>query len=249
MSDSALKSSQLAMAQYLRNPGQYSPPEGIEPRRLKIYERLVYNNIEGFISGGFPILRTLYEDAAWHRLVRAFIDQHSCHTPYFLEISQEFLQFVMQDYELQADDPVFLAELAHYEWVELALDVSDEVLPEAGAVDSILSSFVVLSPLAMSLRYSYPVHRIGAGFSAPGPFEPTYLVVYRDRADQVGFIELNAVTARLLEIVAANSAETVGSLLSALAAELGQPTENILIHGSAQLEELAAKGVVILSRP
>ena len=72
--------------------------------------------------------------ADWHALVRAFIDQHRCHTPYFLEISQEFVQFLMQDYRPLASDPPFLAELAHYEWVELALDIAQEVLPDAVAI-------------------------------------------------------------------------------------------------------------------
>ena len=117
------------MARYLRDPAHNPPPEGVESRRLKIYEDLVYNNIEGFISSGFPVLRSLYEDEDWHSMVRCFIDQHQCHSPYFLEISQEFVQFLMQDYQLRAADPVFMAELAHYEWVELALDIAQEELP------------------------------------------------------------------------------------------------------------------------
>jgi uncharacterized protein len=78
--------------------------------------------------------------------VRAFIDQHRCHTPYFLEISQEFVQFLMQDYRPLASDPVFLAEMAHYEWVELALDTDQEVLPDAVAVEDVLAVVPRLSP-------------------------------------------------------------------------------------------------------
>lgn len=247
MSGSALKASQLSMARYLRNPGQYPPPAGVESRRMKIYERLVYNNIEGFISGGFPVLRTLYEDDAWHLLVRAFVDQHSCHTPYFLEISQEFLQFLMEDYQVRDTDPPFLAELAHYEWAELALDISEEVLPDPQQTQDILTDVVSLSPLAWSLCYRFPVHRIGPGFRPREAPEPTYLVVYRNRADQVGFIELNAATARLLERVKNNTSDTVETLLVSLAAELGQPPEQILTHGSDQLKQLVDKAVVLVS--
>lgn len=248
VTDSALKTAQLTMARYLRNPGKYPPPADIEPRRLKIYKRLVYNNIEGFISGGFPVLRSLYDEADWHVLVRAFIDQHSCHTPYFLEISQEFVQFVMQDYTLQPTDPPFMAELAHYEWVELALDISEEVLPAAEEVEDILTAVVRLSPLAWSLCYRYPVHRIGAEFRPLEADEPTYLVVFRDRADQVGFIALNAITARLLELVCDNTSETAGSLLETLAAELGQPSAGMLAHGGEQLKQLAASAIVLVSQ-
>ena len=216
---------------------------------MKIYERLVYNNIESFISGGFPVLRALYDDDAWHALVRAFVDQHSCHTPYFLEISQEFLQFLMRDYQPRDSDPPFLAELAHYEWVELALDISEEELPAAEEAEDILAAVVRLSPLAWSLRYRFPVHRIGPGFRPAGASEPTYLVVYRNRADQVGFIELNAVTARLLELIRDNTSDTAHTLLDGLATELGQPLEQILVHGGEQLRQLAAKGVIQVAKP
>ena len=90
-------------------------------------------SVEGFISGGFPVLRSLYEDDGWHELVRSFIGRHRCHSPYFLEISREFLEYLAQEHRLRACDPPFIAELAHYEWVELALDVSVEILPPESA--------------------------------------------------------------------------------------------------------------------
>lgn len=248
MSDSALRASQLTMARYLRNPQLHPPPAGIEPRRLRIYQDLVYNNIEGFISGGFPVLRSLYDDTDWYALVGAFIDQHRCHTPYFLEIGQEFLQFVMRDYRPCDSDPPFLAELAHYEWVELALDVAEEVLPPAVAEPDILQAVVRLSPLAWSLRYRFPVHHIGPGFMPLEAREPTYLVVYRDRADKVGFIEQSAVTARLLELVRDNTEDTSHTLLLALAAELKLSDEHILAHGSEQLRQLVDAAVVLISQ-
>jgi uncharacterized protein len=245
--DSPLKASQLTMARYLRNPGQQPPPAGVEPRRLKIYADLVYNNIEGFISGGFPVLRSLYDDCDWHALVRAFIDQHRCHTPYFLEISQEFVQFLMQDYRPLASDPVFLAEMAHYEWVELALDTDQEVLPDAVAVEDVLAVVPRLSPLAWSLRYRYPVHRIRPGFRPVDMAESTYLVVYRNRDDQVRFMALNATTARLLEKVRDNQADTVHALLESLAGELDVPVESILAFGGDQFRQLIELAVVLVA--
>ena len=246
---SALRNSQMAMARYLRDPRGQPPPAGVERRRLKIYEDLVYNNIEGFISGGFPVLCSLYEPVDWHALMRLFIDQHRCHTPYFLEISQEFLRFLMADHTLRACDPPFIAELAHYEWVELALDVSEEILPEPVAIGNVLETVPTLSPVAWSLRYDFPVHRIGPGFQPQQAAEPTFLVVYRDRMDQVQFIEQNAAVARLLELVRDNDAATVRALLCALAAELGMAEESMLAFGSQQFEQLIAASVVLVAVP
>ena len=263
MSGPALRESQLAMARYLRDPHNQPAPEGVEPRRLKIYQDLVYNNIEGFISGGFPVLRSLYEDADWHSLVRLFIDQHRCHTPYFLEISQEFLQFLMQDYSARSCDPPFMTELAHYEWVELALDVSQEVLPEPSTAvvrepsaavaselsgfDDILAAVPLLSPLAWLLSYQFPVHRLGPGFRPLESAEHTYLVVYRDRKDHVNFMELNAATARLLELVRDNIGATGSELLQQLAAELGMTQDSMLSFGAEQLAQLVALSVVLVT--
>ena len=114
MTASHLRESQLAMAAHLRDPDRAPPPQGIEDRRLKIYRDLIYNNIEGFVSGGFPVLRSLYDDVQWEELVRLFMDGHRCKSPYFLEISQEFIGYLMNEHQLRDCDPEFMAELAHY---------------------------------------------------------------------------------------------------------------------------------------
>jgi len=174
------------MANFLRNPEACPAPEGVEPRRLKIYQDLVYNNIEGFISSGFPVLRSIYPNDQWHALIGQFIDGHRCHTPYFLEISQEFLRFLTQDYQPTDCDPVFLTEMAHYEWVELALDVSEESIDTMGYLSDPLAEVPLLSPLAWLLSYRFPVHKIGEGFQPEQANEPTFLAVYRNRNLKVG---------------------------------------------------------------
>ncbi|HEY6131059.1 MAG TPA: putative DNA-binding domain-containing protein [Halioglobus sp.] len=247
MAEHSLETSQLAMARYLRDPQHQPAPAGVEPRRLKIYETFVYNNIEGFISGGFPVLRSLYDEADWHALVRSFIDQHRCQTPYFLEISQEFLQFLMQDFRARPCDPPFMVELAHYEWAELALDISEEVLPDPVTVADVVAVVPRLSPLAWSLSYRFPVHRIGPGYRPSTAGEPCYLVVYRNREDRVRYLELNATTARLLEKVRDNISDTAGTLLADLADELGMAEESILAFGGEQLRQLIALSVVLVS--
>lgn len=247
MADSPLRASQLTLARYLRDPGQQPPPAGVEPRRLKIYADLVYNNIERFISGGFPVLRSLYNDAHWHALVRAFIDQHRCHTPYFMQISQEFVQFLLQDYRALSSDPPFLAELAHYEWVELGLDIAQEALPDAVLVEDILTVVPRLSPLAWVLSYQFPVHRIGPNFRPVDAAELTYLVVYRNREDRVRFMALNATTARLLEKVRENRTDTVRTLLVGLASELDMPVGSIMDFGGDQLRQLIELAVVLVT--
>ena len=233
------------MASHLRNPQEAPPPAGVEERRLKVYRDLIYNNVEGFVRGGFPVLRSLYADDDWHALVRAFLDGHRCRSPYFLEISQEFIGFLMEGFVPRECDPPFLIELAHYDWVELALDVSEQEIPPPLAADDVLAVTMHLSPLAWVLSYQYPVHRIGPRFRPTEAGEPVYLVVYRDRQDAVRFMELNAATARLLELVRDNERATGAGLLDLLARELGMEAGALHGFGAQQLQDFAASGIVV----
>ena len=239
-----MRESQLLMARYLRDPQGQPAPEGVEPRRLKIYQDLVYNNIEGFICGGFPVLRSLYNDEDWHDLVRRFIDKHRCHTPYFLEISQEFLRFLMEDFEPRACDPPFLTELAHYEWVELALDVAELEVPVDEGDSETLQAILQLSPLAWLLSYRFPVHLIGPRFTPESAEQPCYLVVYRNRADKVCFLALSAATARLLELVRDNRDQPTVELLAGLAQEMSMQPGALIEVALPELNRLRELAVI-----
>ena len=248
--ENELKQLQQAFTAHVRNPSAVRAPHGIEGRRMKIYNDLVYNNIEGFLSGGFPVLRSLHRDEDWHRLVRDFIADYRCDSPYFLEITQEFINYLMQQRQPSPVDPAFMLELAHYEWVELALDVSDEEIPEKG-IDvgaSALTGVPLLSPLVMSLQYQYPVHLVGPG-NEPDypPAEPTYLVVYRNRQDEVKFMESNAATSRLLELLAANEAGLTGEqLLQSLAREMNVDSiTSVVEFGARMLAEFQQQDILL----
>jgi len=244
---------QRQLTNHIRNPEQCSGPEYIEPRRLKIYRELFFNNIEGFVSAGFPVLRSLYDDADWNALVREFMVKHQCHTPYFLEITQEFLLFLQQSDKPGPNDPPFMLELAHYEWAEIALDIAEDDLVDVQVnhQGDLLEQLPVVSPLAWSLAYQYPVHQIGVGFQ-PQKVQPqqadqiTYLVVYRNREDTVKFMEANAVTARLLELLQEDAAESGRQVLIQLAAEMSHPQpEQLLVSGLEILQQLHSLDIIL----
>jgi hypothetical protein len=174
--------------------------------------------------------------------------QHRAHTPYFLQIPREFLEYLEQTRGVRADDFPFLAELAHYEWAELALSVSDDEddLSEIDTDGDMLDGAPVKSVLAWPLSYRFPVHRISPDFvpATPGD-QPTHLVVFRKADDELEFRELNPVTARLLELIAESDGHDSGrSLLLRLAAEIGFDNEAMLRHGGEILSQLRADGIL-----
>jgi uncharacterized protein len=195
------------------------------------------------------VLRRILPDPAWHELVRDFFARHRAYTPLFHEIPQELLRYLADERAVQPSDPPFLLELAHYEWAELALSIAEEELDweDVDPEGDLLAGTPALSPLAWSLAYRFPVHRIGPDYQ-PGE-QPTYLVVYRDRHDEVGFLEINAVTARLLEHVQDQPTAPGRVHLERIAGELQHPQPERVVEGGRQiLEGLRQRDIVLGTR-
>lgn len=242
---------QTRFTAHLRDPEQAPAPEGIEERRLKIYRELFYSNIEGFLSNAFPVLRQITDEAHWHRMVRDFYARHRNTDPLFHGLAEEFLHYLDDERGEVAGDPPFLHELAHYEWVELALSVAeDQLTPALADPDGdLLEGAPLVSPVAWTLSYSFPVHRIGPDFLPDAPAAaPTYLIVYRTRQNEVKFTEINPVTARLMALIEAAPQASGRQHLLQIAAELGAAPEAIVAAGCEMLLGLRARDVVLGSR-
>ncbi len=240
---------QLAFAAHIRDPQKHPPPDAIEDRRMAIYRDLFFRNIASLLGGTFPVLRRILGDEGWTALIRDYFSRHRAQTPYFLEMPQEFLGYLANERGERGEDPPWLFELAHYEWVELALAVSDEE-PDLKMIDpdgDLLTGRPVLSPLAWPLKYRFPVHRIGPDFQPEtAPDTPTYLVVFRDPDDKVGFMEINIVTARLLELVAGDDPRCGRELLAQIGDELGeQKSKGFLAAGEHALTGLRDKHILL----
>jgi len=252
MAKADLKDIQLAFTAHLRDPKNNPAPDGIEDRRMGIYRDLLYNNIEGFLSRGFPVIRSIYNDENWHLMVRDFFSKHKSQTPYFLEISQEFLAYLQNEREAQAEDPAGLLELAHYEWVELALNVSDESiqLEDIDVNGNLLTGHPVISPLAWSLAYQFPVHKMSSNFLPEQATEQAnHLVVYRNRNDQVKFMEINPVTARLIYLLENDENLSGQQALEQIIQETQHPDPGMVMkNGSVTLQELQSYGIILGTR-
>jgi hypothetical protein len=248
-----LQELQRRFAAHVRDPAASPAPAGIEERRLHIYRELFINNVSGLLAGTFPVLHDILGPERWARLVRDFYRDHHCRTPLFLEVPREFVEYLAGERAAHPEDPAFLYELAHYEWVELALAIDEQDLAAVAAdpAGDLLDGVPVLSPLAWPLAYRFPVHRLGPGFH-PGepPAEPSFYVARRDRHDQVRFLHVNAVTLRLVERLQQNPGLSGAEQLEELAGELQQLDPAVVRSaGAAALRELLDVGVVLGARP
>ena len=248
----SLRAQQFQLAAHIRDPANAPPPPGIEERRLAIYRDLFYNSLQGLLAGNFPVIRKLLGDAAWHALVRDFYREHHCATPLFPELPREFIQYVQARADTGRDDPRWLLELAHYEWVELALDLS-----EASEADTphdphgdLLSGVPVLSPLAWPLAYAWPVHRLSPSFQpVQAPSEATFLLVQRDSAYKVRFHELSPLSFRLLQRISDEPQLSGRQQLLALAGEaLAADPDAFVELGHDMLRQFLATHLILGTR-
>ena len=113
---------QAEFAAHIRDPANNPAPADVDPQRMAAYCELFYNNIDSSLSSTFPVLRQILDADQWQVLAKDFYASHRCQTPHFSEIPEEFLEY-LQNRKLPGDHP-FLLELAHYEWVEMALAIS-----------------------------------------------------------------------------------------------------------------------------
>jgi hypothetical protein len=238
---------QFEFTRHIRNPKAHPRPPGVPARRMKVYNELLFNNLEGFLLACFPVLRKILGKRRWTRLVREFFAEHRCRTPFFRQIPDEFIQYLQSERDEHETDPAFLRELAHYEWIELVLSVSNKEPSDAIDPDGdLLDGKPALNPVLALLHYSYPVHRIGSRFKPEAPSDqPTHLLVFRDPEFEVRFIELNRVSARLVELMESDRV-TGRSALEAIAQELKHPSPaTVLESGLGILRELRTMHAIL----
>lgn len=239
---------QYCFTAWLREPLQNPPPAGVKPERMQVYRELIFNNIESLMANSFPVIKSLLPPVSWNNLIEDFFAHHQSKTPYFSEIAEEFLDFLQHERKAGPKDPPFLLELAHYEWVELALAIAEPLSQPAQAIpegDSLLHP-IQLSELAWPLAYHFPVHQIGPETDwHTAPANPSFLLVYRNADDEVKFMEISKVTFRWLEIVRESGPCPAMTSFLSIAEELNQPQpDSILAFGKELLQQMAEKGII-----
>lgn len=243
-----LTQTQHAFTAHIRAPAHAPAPTDVAPARMAVYRELLRNNIAGSLDACFPVLRRVLPPARWQALCEDFFAHHRCRTPIYRRVPDEFVAYLRDEYAPAADDPPFVAELAHYEWAELALSIDPQEIDE-GAIErdgDLWNGVPYLNPLAWVLQYRYPVHRIGADTAVPVAATPTFIVVYRNRGDEIGFMELNAVSARMIALLRTDPSARGVDAATIIAQELGLASVGDLRSAAVELLETLRTRDVIL---
>jgi hypothetical protein len=244
----SLQEQQQSMGLYLRDPDHCAPPGEMDPVRAEVYRDLVFANLSSLISGTFPVLVNILGDKHWRELVRVFLRDYRAHTPKFGEIAEEFVEFLASEPPALADGtwPPFMVELAHYEWVEMALQQSEAEPLSAGDPDLLLEHPLQVSPLAWPLAYAWPVHLVGPDYQPDTtPAQPTLLLVRRAEDWSVKFSGLSPLAWRLLQRIEAFPELDGRAQLQVLAVEAGATgSQDFMDNGLALLRQMHEEGVV-----
>ncbi|MFJ2983214.1 MULTISPECIES: DUF2063 domain-containing protein [unclassified Pseudomonas] len=236
-----LREQQLCMARFIRDPLANAPPPGIEVRRLAVYRQLFFGNMQSLLAGSFPVLHASLASEQWQALIEDFYASHRCQTPLFTEVAGELVDYL----QARDDLPGWVAELAHYEWIETVLLLADDSEPAHDPEGDLLDGVPLLSSVAAPLAYIWPVSHIGPG-SIPlqAPAEPTLLLACRGADHKVHFSRLAPLAHALL--VSLQTQPLRGrEHFAALSMLAGIELEVIESQGVAVLQALKAQGVVL----
>lgn len=239
---------QRAFTAHLRDPERQPPPGAHEDRRMAIYRHAIYANIERFMRDNYPRIFAIMPAAQWERLVRDYLIRHVARATAFVDVPREFLDYLEHE-RADVDDPPFLAELAHFDWLETLVGADQRTIQLDGiSTDgNLLDDIPIANPILQMVTYRYPVHAIDAGYQPQEPpVTATRIAAFRDVDNRYGFLDLNGAAARLLELVIEGHGRRGVELIAMVAAELGHADVAALnAAGGTILARMRARGAIL----
>ncbi len=239
----AFQQYQIDFTRHIRDPINTKRPSNVSKRGMAVYQEIVFNNIESTVTSCFPVLHRVLGKRIWQRLVRDFFIHHSCQTPIFREIPEEFLSYLNQQDHL----PGYAKNLAHYEWIELYVAYAQaELESKLDQMVDLLDAVIVFAPVNVMLAYDYPVQMISPKFKPTKKLDTSvHLMVFRNQQDQVKFAELNATTAFLLEQLQVK-AVSARQILMEMAEAMGAKDVGAIVNfGHETLKDLMRQGLIL----
>ena len=246
---------QVEFTGFLRNPSANPIPDKLPAEPMRIYGDLIFRNVQSLLASNFPVLAEIMQiNGHWGALTQEFIRDHKAQTPHFPLLAKEFLDY-LDILEENTNRPEhwllirypFAKELAHYEWVELDVQIAEvPSLPES-TTHLALTDKLFLNPTAHVLAYRWPVHQIGPNFQPlEAPQVPTFLAVFQNPRICSEFVLLTPLAALLLENIQLQPDCAINDHIHTLEKQYEKIEETNLTDGVIEiLEKLCAQGLVL----
>jgi len=143
----------------------------------------------------------------------------------------------------------WLAELAHWEYLETCVRLAGDAVIldndiELLSSEDLLNCQIRINPTLRMAQYQWPVHRISPDHRPDQP-EALVLAVYRRANDRVAFMQINALTAALLEALGSDEAIVLAGALADLAERTGQTLRALHRAASPLIATLIDREVIV----
>ncbi len=223
----------------------------VGPDRFLVYRRLVHNRMRNAIREFIPRTIARRGKEAFERDFEAFIEEKAAKSPYLREVPAEFVDWIVPRWRVDAEVAAYLPDLARHELLEI--DVRNT--PRGGEPQTGLP-LALDRPLrfdgsARLMRYEHAVHRLPLSRddrSEPPPV-PTSLLVYRDLAGKVRYLELTPLARAILEELLENKRQVAEGLRTACE-KVGETLDDEKLGIAAQLlADLADRKVMLGAEP
>ncbi|MYD44731.1 MAG: hypothetical protein F4W92_00020 [Gammaproteobacteria bacterium] len=236
---------QHQFASYIRDPASNSVPSGIEQRRMDIYKRLFFNNLASFCIKAFKSFRPFINDDQWNTLIRGFMREHTCKSPYFKDIPLAFVEYLESSDQVSVEYP-FMSEMCHLDAMRMQLRLA----PDARLCENLNiiedATRVQLSAAVRLLSYQWPVHKLTPStWDGQKPKQPTWLIAFRNRNDQVEVLGTNVHTFRMLESL--THPLTLSALTARLSEEFKVDRKSLMNQLIPTVQAFNKKGVILTS--
>lgn len=219
MSGAHFSDVQRQITRYLRDPENSPLPQGADVRRMNHYARSYRAKLARSLNASLPVVIAALGKEEFRFLLNDYVRIPRESLTGKSTLAGSFLHFVKSESDKRGLSPLVL-ELTDFAARVEALFNSDGQVGADG-IDregDPLSGEPVFSELAEILKYKWPVHAIRADeLPEEAPESPTWLIIYRDRKSQNGFVELNRQAAEIAIRVRDNAAGRTGAQLLAAA--------------------------------
>jgi uncharacterized protein len=236
---------QFALARHLRDPLSVPAPEGVDEKAAAACTQEMVKHLRDVLEPAFPITQALLGEDIWEHAVRLFLKDAPNHRPWASTTQRAFVDHVCESPDMQSL-PAWLQDLAHFEWLQNAVNTAPVQWPAFDAAADVMQNAVVLNPTHVEAAYEWPVHSIDTDHK-PDDMQSTHVSMLRDMNDELHVLESSVFRGQLLDLL--REGQTGAQAFRVLALWLSHPEPEAFVREGAEvMAQLQREGVVLGTR-